>query len=260
MTIAVTLGVWAQPAPPVSDAERVRALVAAGALPKSALDKLRENDADLADETTLGATLFSSTRLEDLNENQCATMLAAAERRVERRERRASTLRPLVEAGLFARAELTAVESELAERRRVLELARGRAEFLRQLVAIARQEQAADNSTPGAPGPIAEHFDGRGAFGTSEWRSVLLAYEKQFGKALPISAFGETAVHRALGYDHRGRVDIALSPDQAEGEWLLRFLEAQAIPYYAFRGAIAGKATAAHIHIGPPSLRVRSAD
>jgi hypothetical protein len=30
-------------------------------------------------------------------------------------------------------------------------------------------------------------------------------------------------------------------------------LESSAIPYYAFRSFVPGKATAAHIHIGPPS-------
>ena len=38
---------------------------------------------------------------------------------------------------------------------------------------------------------------------------VEAAYEEHFGKPLPISAMGETAVHRALGFDHRGRVDVA---------------------------------------------------
>ena len=35
-----------------------------------------------------------------------------------------------------------------------------------------------------------------------------------------------------------------------------QYLEASDIPYYAFRSEVPGKATAAHIHIGPPSTRL----
>jgi len=73
---------------------------------------------------------------------------------------------------------------------------------------------------------------------------------------LPVSADGETAVHQAMGFDHRNRVDVALFPDTAEGKWLRHYLEASSIPYYAFRSLVVGKATAAHIHIGPPSTRL----
>ena len=82
------------------------------------------------------------------------------------------------------------------------------------------------------------------------------AYERRFPKPLPVSAMGETAVHRALGFDHRGRVDVALSPDQPEGVWLRQYLEARRIPYFAFWQAVPGKATGAHIHIGPESTRL----
>ena len=82
-------------------------------------------------------------------------------------------------------------------------------------------------------------------------------FEKQFGKPLPVSAMGETGVHRALGFDHRGRVDVALHPDQPEGRWLLEFLTGNHIPYFAFRQAVPGKATGAHIHIGPMSTHLK---
>src|SRR5438445_93183 len=82
---------------------------------------------------------------------------------------------------------------------------------------------------------------------------VELDFEKQFGKPLPVSAMGETAVHRSLGFDHRGRVDVAIHPDQPEGRWLLEYLVEKHIPYFAFRQAVPGKATGAHIHLGPLS-------
>ena len=86
---------------------------------------------------------------------------------------------------------------------------------------------------------------------------VELDFLTQFGKPLPVSAMGETAVHRSLGFDHRGRVDVALHPDQPEGRWLLWYLAGRHIPYFAFRQAVPGKATGAHIHIGPMSTRFK---
>ena len=72
-----------------------------------------------------------------------------------------------------------------------------------------------------------------------------------------MSAVGETSLHRALGFDHRGRVDVAIHPDQPEGRWLLEFLTENRIPYFAFRQAVPGKATGAHIHIGPMSTHLK---
>jgi len=87
---------------------------------------------------------------------------------------------------------------------------------------------------------------------------VETAFEREFGKPLPVSAMGETAVHRALGFDHRGRVDVALNPDAPEGAWLRAYLTVNHIPFFAFRQAVPGKATGAHIHIGPMSARLDS--
>jgi len=85
-----------------------------------------------------------------------------------------------------------------------------------------------------------------------------LAFSSKFDRPLPISAEGETEVHRALGFDHRGRVDVAVVPSAPEGVWLRQYLQLRKIPYYAFSRAIPGKATAAHIHIGPGSTRLAS--
>ncbi|MEN3335082.1 MAG: hypothetical protein V7641_4447 [Blastocatellia bacterium] len=79
----------------------------------------------------------------------------------------------------------------------------------------------------------------------------------QFRHALPISAFGQTAVHTQLGFDHSNAMDVAVHPDSAEGQALMRYLRSQGIPFIAFRQAVAGSATGAHIHIGYPSHRIR---
>ena len=56
-----------------------------------------------------------------------------------------------------------------------------------------------------------------------------------------------------MGFDHRERFDVAINPDQEEGRWLMRLLDRLRVPYIAFRRAVAGRATGAHIHIGLPS-------
>jgi hypothetical protein len=114
-----------------------------------------------------------------------------------------------------------------------------------------------DNSDLFAEGM--EHYEGDGAF--NEFRDLPpleLAFAGKFNRPLPISAEGETEVHRALGFDHRGRVDVALVPGAPEGVWLREYLQLRRIPYYAFSHAIPGKATAAHIHIGPGSTHLAS--
>jgi hypothetical protein len=78
-------------------------------------------------------------------------------------------------------------------------------------------------------------------------------FVSKFGRTLPVSAFGQTSLHSHLGFDHRNAVDVALNPDSAEGRALLGKLRGFGIPFIAFRQAIPGIATGAHIHIGKPS-------
>lgn len=82
-------------------------------------------------------------------------------------------------------------------------------------------------------------------------------YESKFGRSLPISAYGQTTVHSELGFDHHNAIDIAIQPDSAEGQALMAYLRSEGIPFIAFRHAVPGSATGAHIHIGPPSHRTR---
>ena len=89
----------------------------------------------------------------------------------------------------------------------------------------ALEAQESLDNLPAAGGPVMERFDGEGSFTREDFKRVLLAFEKQFGKPMPVSAQGETAVHRALGFDHRDRVDVAIFPDTAEGLWLRHYLE-----------------------------------
>jgi len=108
------------------------------------------------------------------------------------------------------------------------------------------------------PKAFSQRRPGLGTFDeTRDLQAIEKAFEAEFDRPLPISADGETDVHRALGFDHRGRVDVAIDPRAPEGVWLRRYLRSRKIPYYAFTSAVAGKATAAHIHIGPGSTRLQ---
>ncbi len=228
---------------------------------QSILDKINSSAADIDDDTVLKRTLYAPMRPDEISADQCDEMVLAAERRVKRVEEKIAETRPLIEQGIFARNELKPLEEELEFRRRTLDMAASRAKFIRELADMAKVEANFEAyQLDLGPKPIQERFDGKGAFSPAVFKRVILAFQEQFGKALPVSANGETAFHKALGYDHRGRVDVAISPDQAEGQWLRQFLEKEQIPYYAFRGAVLGKASAAHIHIGPPSNRLRVAD
>lgn len=86
--------------------------------------------------------------------------------------------------------------------------------------------------------------------------NVQSFFQSNFGRALPVSALGQTATHGRLGFDHSRAVDVALHPDSAEGRALMAYLQSQGITFIAFRAAVPGSATGAHIHIGPPSHRV----
>ncbi|MGH7385523.1 MAG: hypothetical protein ACREKG_10080 [Candidatus Rokuibacteriota bacterium] len=78
----------------------------------------------------------------------------------------------------------------------------------------------------------------------------------RFGRALPISAFGQTALHDRMGFDHRNALDLAVHPDSPEGRALMEELQAQGVPFIAAWGAIPGATSGAHIHVGQPSPRI----
>jgi hypothetical protein len=243
--------------------QKLQWLVEAGAAPRAQLDEAKEEVADAEDE----AVLSESLRNRDLTEAQAEEMLAAATRRVERREQAFEKTKKLVDGGLAVPAGLAALSADLEFARKERDLAQQVADVTRQLAAMAQAEASLPRLARSVTAPsvtehglvdhgMAEQFEGDGQFGPERFARVQSAYQSRFGKPLPVSAMGETALHRALGFDHTGRVDVALNPDQPEGMWLRQYLEANRIPYFAFWQAVPGKATGAHIHLGPQSTRL----
>lgn len=237
----------------LSNVEELRKQVEAGVAPRAKLEQAEEALADAKDADLLGRTLYGK----DLTEEQSSEMEAAATRRLARRKASVEKLQSLIDAGALPVTALDRPKEELQWAQKEYELVVTRSDLVAELASMARREQEAEEI---APGPVMERFDGDGSFTHADFKQVLLAYEKHFHKPLPISANGETVVHRAMGFDHRGRVDVALSPDAEEGMWLREYLEASDIPYYAFRNSVPGKATGAHIHMGPPSSRILRTD
>jgi hypothetical protein len=101
-------------------------------------------------------------------------------------------------------------------------------------------------------------FNGGTLWSLGDVGKIEKFFAQTFRRALPISALGQTATHDRLGFDHRDAMDVALHPDSKEGQSLLSFLRESGIPFIAFRNAVPGSATGAHIHIGKPSPQLNA--
>jgi hypothetical protein len=237
---------------------KIQGLVISGVLPPMRLQQAKDALADAEDEAVIRNTLFQK----DVTVEEAENMVTVAAKRLERSQRAFDERQKLVDAGIVAKREMDEVAASLDRARSEQEWARKRVEFAQELEQLAKTEQeamrklgAANSSAFQGNGGLVQHFIGSNAFSMTKFPIIEKAFEKKFAHDLPISAMGETEVHKALGFDHRNRVDIALTPDQPEGLWLRQYLTSHNIPFYAFRSAVPGKATGAHIHIGPPSTR-----
>ncbi|MFN0123565.1 MAG: hypothetical protein ACKV2V_23945, partial [Blastocatellia bacterium] len=188
-------------------------------------------------------------------------------------EKRAAELvgrrRQLFDLGVLARRELTGSEQqhEAAQKKT--------AGIVRQLdeadtlmaEAIVAEEMAEDAATQAArnaalpaaaprSGLLMVRYTGVNGWSLTDADRVHTWFMNRFGRPLPVSAWGQSGTHDALGFDHRNSFDVALHPDTAEGQALTAWLRTQGIPFIGFRGSMAGSATGAHIHIGYPSHRL----
>ena len=154
------------------------------------------------------------------------------------------------------RASWTRCESTWRRARRVCNVAESLERHTRELTVMARadfeMESQISTLAPSMLG-LVERYNGGSTFTAADLRVMEQEFFKQFGRILPVSTRGDSAVHRALGFDHRGRFDLAVSPSQPEGLWARRYLIGKNFSFFAFRTAVPGMATGAHIHIGPGS-------
>src|SRR3954452_14909613 len=92
-----------------ADIERLRSLVDAGAAPRIQLEKAEQQLADAQDAAYLRKTLYG----QDLTAEQADDMIAAAERRLQRRKQAFDESKRLVDAKVVADASLAPAASEL---------------------------------------------------------------------------------------------------------------------------------------------------
>ncbi len=228
---------------------RIEALVESGVLPPVQLEKARDGLQDAEDGALLRKSIFQT----DLTEEQADALVAAARRQLDRRQRAYDATKQLVDVGAAAQISLSPLLVDLDFARKQADLADTRSRLAREMVQAAEMEAALETHLRQAPEEalkIAERFDGNGIFTPQILLRIESAFAAHFGHSMPITADGETAVHKALGFDHRGRVDVGVHPDQPEGVWLREYLTVNHIPFFAFRAAVPGKATGAHIHLG----------
>ena len=242
--------------------DQVSRLVASGALPAMRLRKAQEDVEDALDASILKTSLYSSNLLPE----QADQMIVVAQRMVVRRQRQLLQMQELVSAGIISRSEAEIYGVNLDRAKEELEWAQSRASLIQQMAESVRLEkeiaslETQAESHPEWAGKVYTKYDGSGVFTPTDRKMLETAYLEQFARPLPISADGETALHRSFGFDHRGRLDVAVTPDQPEGRWLMHYLESKRIPYFAFRAAVPHQATGAHIHVGPASTKLTLSD
>ena len=212
-------------------------------------------DADDAVDTAVVRQLLETRNLTD---EQTTSLISAAGRRYLRRKQAYTAAKEAVDAQRSGAATLDPLEREMEAARKVCDVAESLA-HPRDLTAFASADAQLERILAGGSGlgfGLTDRFTGTNSFTEADLAQLEKAFESQFGRPLPISAHGDSLAHRALGFDHRGRIDVAVSPLQPEGAWLRRYLAGKGVTYFAFSSAVRGKATGAHIHIGPPSARL----
>jgi hypothetical protein len=180
------------------------------------------------------------------------TAKEAREALEERRDLHAAGALP-VEYVEAARRQWEVAERDLAETRAALEEADrmvGEATVQNELRTLPALRSGGYQETA-----TLVRFNGTAPWSLRDVPKLQNAFERSFGRRLPISAFGQTALHTRLGFDHQNAIDVAVHPDSAEGRWLMSYLRGAGVPFIAARTALAGSATGAHLHVGQASGR-----
>ncbi|HYL99040.1 MAG TPA: hypothetical protein VEZ90_08815 [Blastocatellia bacterium] len=199
----------------------------------------------------MSATQAYKTSLSNLLPYQESALKAASDQ-VQLRQ-------SLFEKGIVSKRELEDSKHSLAEAQSKFDETKRQLSEADSMLAEVEDDQYL--KVPSAPGEYRSigaviRYTGSTQWSLKDASKVESFYESQFGQQLPISAFGQTAVHDRLGFDHHDAMDVAIQPDSPRGEALMEYLRKAGIPFIAFRHAVPGSATGAHIHIGKPSHRI----
>ena len=194
-------------------------------------------------------------------------LLALLEKGAARESSRVGKLRGLYGEGLVSKRELESAEGALAEGMSRIKEVRLQLKGADHFLAEALLEDESTEPTRTKPGSLTStgvvikpthlRFTGSGSWLLSDAGRVESFFAAQFGRRLPVSAYGQSELHTRWGFDHRQSLDVGLHPDSPEGRALVEYLRGAGIPFIAFRSAVPGSATGPHIHIGRPSHRLR---
>jgi hypothetical protein len=138
-------------------------------------------------------------------------------------------------------------------RRQRLEVDRMMVEM--RMIEVGKQRPLGRGGYEETPGLV--RFNGPAPWSlTEDVPKLQRFFQARFGRALPISAHGQTPLHDQMGFDHRNALDVALDPSSSDGRAFMEYLRSSGIPFIAAWGAIPGAASGAHIHVGQPSPRL----
>lgn len=171
------------------------------------------------------------------------------------------TRRRLLESGAVSRRDVEAAEAAMQSAQAELDATRadiaGADRLVAEAVAAETLPPLPTGATTATTALIQHH--GPASWSLARVGSLQRFFSDRFGRTLPISALGQTAVHDRLGFDHRNALDVAVHPDSPEGAALIAWLRREGVSFLAFRGPVSGEATGAHVHVGEPSPRSKGA-
>jgi hypothetical protein len=190
------------------------------------------------------------------------TLLPLQEQDLARATKRGEQRREFFERGIISRKELEEVEAAVAAASIKVEDTRRALAAADHAMVEATAARALAALRPLGPGGYEQIASLIRFNGPATWSLKLDTAKLQqffairFGRALPVSAYGQTPLHDRMGFDHRDALDVAVHPDSLEGRALMDHLRAAGIPFIASWGAVPGSASGAHLHVGQPSPRI----
>jgi hypothetical protein len=195
--------------------------------------------------------------------DQLMLQLKLEDLEVYRRQREVDSRTEMLEKGYISKSELEQSKLTLARAQAKLADTRQRINDAEMIIGEADARNRLASLPPLPAGGYSEagglvRYNGSAEWSLADAGKVETYFATLFGHPLPVSARGESEVHRQMHFDHRNAMDVALHPDSIEGRALMDYLRKSGIPFMAFRSKVAGSSTGAHIHIGKPSLRLAS--
>ena len=246
-TVLIVLALSAADAPVMAQSKRAPSS-------KSLPSKQSDSPGNLVQ---LKAELIKAT---DEYKKSLTELLVFYEASVRRAAERSEQVKKLYAEGIISKRELEeSTQAEAAARTKVDEARKQLTEADHFIVESDHMEELARVVALPPKALVTKtayiRYSGAANWTLSDAGKVANFFAARFSRALPVSAFGQSTVHDRMGFDHRNAVDVAVHPDSVEGQALIAHLRGKGIPFIAFRRAVSGSATGAHIHIGRPSHR-----